>query len=238
MELWRLDCGRFDVHSLGGRPRTLSNGCYLIRHGKEYMIWDAGLEESLLGKPDVSAEQTISLDQALVPQLARIGVGAEQVSRIGVSHRHGDHYGQARRFPSATLMIGRQDWAEIRSDPEEAALLEPWTDGRAPVVEVTGDHDVFGDGRVVMVDTPGHTSGHHALLVHLDGGAILLSGDAVHFREQIESGRPSGNSTDKAAGARSIQRMILIQRQVPARIVVQHDPGDIGALPAFPASAR
>jgi glyoxylase-like metal-dependent hydrolase (beta-lactamase superfamily II) len=238
LELWRLDCGKFEVANIAGRPRTLSNGCYLIRHGADYMIWDAGLEERLIGNPDVSPEQTISLDAALVPQLARIGVRPEQIGRVGVSHSHGDHFGQAARFPSATLMIGREDWATMKASAEDAALVRPWIEGKAPVQEIEGDTDVYGDGHVVIVDTPGHTAGHSSLLAHLASGAVLLTGDAVHFRGQLATGRPSGNHVDKIAGARSIQRMLRIEREVPAKIIVQHDPLDIDDLPAFPESAR
>ena len=174
----------------------------------------------------------------MLPQLAKIGVAPERIGWVGVSHRHGDHFGQAARFGSATLVIGRADWAAIRSSSEDAALMKPWTEGRARVVEVDGDQDLFGDGRVVMIATPGHTEGHHSLVVHLASGTVLLTGDAVHFREQLASGKPSGNSTDKAAGARSIQRMLEIERRLPAKIVVQHDPEDIAKLPLFPTSAR
>jgi glyoxylase-like metal-dependent hydrolase (beta-lactamase superfamily II) len=238
LELWRLDCGKFEVKNIGGRPRTLSNGCYLVRHGTDYLLWDAGLEETLIGRPDVSESQTISLEKALLPQLAEIGVKPEQIEQLGVSHHHGDHFGQAQRFPAARLIIGREDWSDVRGDPEKAALMKPWVEGRAPVIELDGDHDVFGDGRVVVVDTPGHTHGHQALLVHLAGGAVLLSGDAVHFREQLATRRPSGNHVDKVRGVRSIDRMLLIEKQVPATVVVQHDPEDISKLPAFPASAK
>ena len=238
IELWRLDCGRFDVKNIGGQPRVLSNGCYLIRHGKDYMIWDAGLEDSLIGKPDVSEAQTVSLERALLPQLAQIGLQPEEISRLGVSHHHGDHFGQAAHFPTATLIIGREDWAEIRGDPEKAALVKPWIDGKVPVVEINRDHDVFGDGRVIIVDTPGHTLGHQSLLVHLASGAVLLTGDAVHFRSQLGTRRPSGNHVDKVVGLQSIDRMLLIQKQVPARIIVQHDPDDIDDLPLFPKSLK
>lgn len=236
VELWRLDCGRFDVKSIGGQPRILSNGCYLIRHGDDYMLWDAGLEDLLVGKPQVSESQTISLERGLLPQLAEIGVKPDAIRFLGVSHSHGDHFGQAARFAGATLMIGRPDWAAIRKTAETAALMKPWVEDKAPVVELDGDHDVFGDGKVVILSTPGHTEGHRGLLVRLRSGAVLLSGDAVHFRDQLAARRPSGNHVDKVRGVESIDRMLALEKTEPARIVVQHDPGDVGLLPRFPAS--
>jgi glyoxylase-like metal-dependent hydrolase (beta-lactamase superfamily II) len=238
VELWRLDCGMFDVKNIGGQRRILSNGCYLVRHGSDYLLWDAGLEDTLLGKPEVTDSQTLSLDRALLPQLAEIGVKADDVRMVGVSHGHGDHYGQAARFPNATLLIGRRDWASIQAAPDGAALVKPWIEGKAPVLQLDGDHDVFGDGKVVVLATPGHTEAHQSLLVRLDSGAVLLSGDAVHFRNQLETRRPSGNHVDKVRGVQSIDRMLSIGKSEPARIIVQHDPEDVGLLPKFPSSLR
>jgi len=98
---------------------------------------------------------------------------------------------------------------------------------------------VFGDGSVVMLDMPGHTPGHHALLVRLRGRApVLLTGDLFHFSEQIENrGVPSFN-TDRADTLASFDRFLAIARNLRATIVIQHEPGHIRRLPAFPDSAR
>lgn len=231
----RLDCGKFVVNNLGGNgPRTLNNGCYLIRHGETLMIWDAGLPKSLIGKPDVSAEQTISLDEALVPQLGRLDVKPADIKLIGISHYHGDHLGQASEFPNAKLLIGTADLDVIKSSPDRDEGIEPWLTGGAALQTVDGDVDVFGDGSVTMLSTPGHTPGHHSLLVRLPDQIIILTGDAAHFRDQLVSLKASGNATDKAAGAESLKRLVALASAEKARIVVQHDPVDDDALPAVP----
>lgn len=125
VELWRLDCGHFELRNINGRPRTVSNGRYLLRHGRDYMLWDAGLEEKLVGRPRVSESQALNLSRTLPTQFAEIGVQPERIGRIGVSYHHGDHLGQAARFPQATLLIGRKDWAEIRTNAAEASLMRP-----------------------------------------------------------------------------------------------------------------
>ena len=115
--IWRLDCGRFQVKDYDGLgPRELSNGCYLIRHSGRYMLWDTGLDEGLLGHPDVSVEQTITLDEGLVPQLARLGLKPAQIADVGISHYHGDHLGQIGHFRSARLLIGKADFDVIKAD--------------------------------------------------------------------------------------------------------------------------
>ena len=101
------------------------------------------------------------------------------------------------------------------------------------------DKDVFGDGTVVMLATPGHTPGHHSLLVKLQKkGAVILTGDAAHFHENYDNkGAPSFN-TSRAETLASLERIKEIAANLSAVVVIQHDPRDIGKLPAFPAAAN
>ena len=67
-----------------------------------------------------------------------------------------------------------------------------------PVTKLEGDRDVFGDGSVTILSTPGHTPGHQSLLVKLPKtGAIVLSGDAVHFRDNWDNRRVPSMNVDK-----------------------------------------
>lgn len=239
LSVTRLDCGKFVVNDYDGEgPRTLSDGCYLIRHGNTLMLWDAGLDDSLIGHPDVSAEQTVSLDEALVPQLARLGVRPGDIRLLGISHYHGDHLGQARHFPGAEVLIGREDFEVLKKWPAGLEKMRPWLGGNAPTVLVDEDRDVFGDGSVVMLSSPGHTPGHHSLLVRLRGGPILLTGDAAHLRDQLSSLRVPGNATDKVAALASLKRLIEVAAANHATIIVQHDPVDVGRLPGAPKAAE
>lgn len=243
MAMWRLECGEFLLHRTGSEtPRLMSTGCYLIRHGDSYMLWDAGLPRSLIGKPEVSESQTISLSTSILDQLTTLEIRPEQVTRVGVSHYHGDHTGQAEDFPSATLLIGRADFEALAAQPAdpnlEPQLLKTWISGKAPVVRVDRDYDVFGDGRVTILAMPGHTPGHTALLVRLDGGSFLLTGDLYHFADQIPESRVSGNATDPLAAKLSMARFQAIARETGATMIVQHDPAHITRLPAFPTAAR
>ena len=105
--------------------------------------------------------------------------------------------------------------------------------------KVRGDYDVFGDGSVVMLDLPGHTPGHHGLLVQLPKrGAVLLSGDVVHFRENLESmGIPSFN-TDRAQSLASMDRFNKLARNLDATLIIQHEEKDVAKLPVFPEAAE
>ena len=249
MSLWRLDCGDFQINDINAfmsdtseypaRPKHLVGSCYLIRHGDAYMLWDTGMPGALVGHPDINPVMTVSLRGRIVDQLARIGVRPEQVSIVGISHYHGDHTGQARDFPGARLLMGAADLAALRGRPAEAqADLAHWLSGGGQLTEVQGDLDVFGDGSVVMLNLPGHTPGHHALLVRLASGPVMLSGDTYHFAEQVaHRGVPPFN-TNRAESLASMDRFDRLARNLHARVVIQHEPADVARLPAFPEAAH
>ena len=119
------------------------------------------------------------------------------------------------------------------------AGFKQWIAESRKVEPLTNDKDVFGDGSVVVLRAPGHTPGHSALLVRLkEKGAVILTGDAVHFRENYETvGVPSFNF-DRAQTVASIERIKKLAANLKATVVIQHDMRDIDKLPAFPAAAR
>jgi N-acyl homoserine lactone hydrolase len=179
----------------------------------------------------------------LVDQLAQLKVTPSQVKFVGISHYHGDHTGQTNSFPGATLLIGKGDW-DVISDPKPNAGINkasyaPWLTGSSKVEPQPADKDIFGDGSVIMLNLPGHTPGHHSLLVNLKAmGPVLLSGDVTHFRENYDSnGIPTFNF-DRAQSIAALDRFKKIAAALKATVIIQHDARDISKLPAFPASAK
>jgi len=243
--LTRLDCGtsnpptdvglRFsDTYAYNGVKVQLVFSCYLIKHGDDYMVWDSGHSMSA---------GAVAPKTSLVDLLGQLELKPEQIKFVGISHYHGDHIGQVGSFPKSTLLIGKGDW-DVLTDPKMSAVANPanfanWISGGGKVEPVPADKDVFGDGTVVMLNTPGHTPGHHSLLVRLKGmGPVLLSGDLAHFHENYEgNGVPTFN-TDRAATLASIDRFKKIAANLKATVIIQHDERDLGKLPAFPASAK
>lgn len=150
----------------------------------------------------------------------------------------------ARRIRASTSSgsgLGR-NWPRnvtAREDASVAALLAPWIQEGSPHEEVSGDRDVFGDGSVTMLSMPGHTPGSYALLVRLTRAApVLLSGDVVHFEEQLANNYVPPFNTDRAETLASMDRLRTISTTLKATLVVQHDAGDISKLPPFPAAAE
>jgi len=239
----RLQCGtngaptdvglRFsDTYAFNGLKVQLTFSCYLIKHGDDYLIWDTG---------NPAGTTPTAPKTSLVDLLAQLHLTPAQVKYVGISHYHGDHTGQASQFPQATLLIGKGDW-DVVTDPKSATIAAPfanWTTGGGKVEPVVGDKDIFGDGTVVMLNMPGHTPGHHSLLVRLKQmGNVLITGDLTHFRENYDgNGVPTFN-TDRAASVASIDRFKKIATNLKATVIIQHDERDVGKLPAFPAAAK
>lgn len=252
VKLWRLDCGTIyanrlnlfsDTMSYDGRSKTITDSCYLIAHGTDYLLVDTGLPTAVLGAPNDPAQPiAASLRVSVVDQLRRIGVAPAQIGRVAITHYHFDHIGQAASFPGATLLIGAADWASVRATPApfgfEPALLQPWLQGGGKVDPVSGDRDVFGDGSVTLLALPGHTPGHQGVLVRLRSRTLLLTGDAAHFRENYDrDGVPTFN-TDRAASLASLDRVKRLAAAQHAEVIIDHEPADVAKLPAFPAAAQ
>jgi N-acyl homoserine lactone hydrolase len=241
----RLDCGtspppvvvneRFsDTYAFPGLKLTFVFSCYIIKHGDDYLLWDTGHAMTM---PNVAPKVS------LVDQLAKINVTPDQIKYVGISHYHADHTGQIASFPKATLLIGAKEWDAISAPkPAEGVNYKPfesWIKGDSKVEPQPIDKDVFGDGSVIMLRTPGHTPGHSSLLVKLaEMGPIIITGDAVHFRENLDTvGVPAFNF-DRAQTVASIERLKKIAANLKATIIIQHDARDVEKLPPTPAFAK
>lgn len=240
--LTRLDCGsgandprRFSdsfAYTETTKPFTFS--CYVIRHGSEIMVWDTGY---------LPGSVPSATNKPLAELLAQINVNPDDVKYVGISHFHPDHTGQVSVLKNATLLIGKGDWDGINANPPMGGAnvkgFAEWIAEKRKVEALTADKDVFGDGTVMVLRAPGHTPGHSMLLVRLkEMGPVLLSGDAVHFHENyLHEGVPSFNY-DRAQTIASIQRMKQIEKNLKATVIIQHEPRDIGKLPAFPGFAK
>jgi N-acyl homoserine lactone hydrolase len=228
--LYVLDCGegraadqsRWSPGVNVGQPIDLSDNCYLIRHEGGWLLWDTGIPEQVAQLPDgISAAggaMTWKRPKTMASQLAAIGVAASDVRFVAVSHTHADHVGNVDMFPAATVLIqgAEYDWAFAK--PEKPFSAEH------KVHRLDGDLDVFGDGAVRILATPGHTPGHQSLLVHLARtGWLVLSGDAAHFEDNWINRRVPSMNVDKEKTLASLQRIADVLEEKKAQLWINHD---------------
>lgn len=246
LSLTRLDCGHAEFKDMNGffsdrpgvyppGPGKVTDSCYLIRHADHQMVWDTGFPASAKDKPMVQDGMVAGIDRTLSEQLAELGIKPEDVDVLGISHMHGDHVGQAAQFTKAKLIVGKGDFEQSagKDDP-----FGNWRGQGKPVELLTADKDIFGDGSVVALHLPGHTPDHLALLVNLKSGPVLLTGDLYHSTIAREKRAVPGFNTSKEQTLQSMDKFEALAKKTGAKVVIQHEPNDIGKLPAFPEAAK
>ena len=225
-----------------GKPREFSNNCYLIRHRKGLMLWDTGLSDSIASKPEgvpvLGGLLVLRVNRTLASQLAELGVSPTDVAHLAVSHFHSDHCGNANLFTAATLYIQQSEHdAAFGPEPAKFGFVPAnYEKLRAsPTIKLNGDHDVFGDGSVVILSTPGHTPGHQSLLVRLPKyGPVLLSGDMVHFDSNWSGRRVPARNFDRDMSLRTMERVAAFLAARNARLWINHDKAQSAAIPHAP----
>jgi glyoxylase-like metal-dependent hydrolase (beta-lactamase superfamily II) len=225
-----------------GQPWEFSNNCYLIRHAKGLMLWDSGLSDAIASMPDglvaLGGALQMRMPKTLAAQLTEVGVKTTDVTVIAFSHFHPDHAGNANLFPAATLYIQETEYEAVFGPTPQKFGFQPATYEKLranPVVKLKGDQDVFGDGSVVILSTPGHTPGHQSLLVRLPKtGAVILSGDMVHFESNWTNRRVPGMNFNSAETVKSMDRVAGVIAQYNAQLWINHDKAQSARVPKAP----
>ena len=231
--LYVMDCGhnaatdqsRWSPGVNVGKPIELSDNCYLIRHGAEWLLWDTGYPDAVAEKPTTTPVGTATRRKTLAAQLAEIGVKPSDIRFVAVSHTHGDHVGNVDMFPESTLLIQKAEveWA-FASDKRPPFKAE------RPMRKLDGDLDIFGDGSVTILATPGHTPGHQSLLVQLPKtGWVILSGDLAHFKDNWDNRRVASMNTSAEQTQASLKRVAELLAAKNGQLWINHDkPQSLG----------
>jgi glyoxylase-like metal-dependent hydrolase (beta-lactamase superfamily II) len=253
--LYRLDCGRSlandeSVWTPGenvGRSIAFSSTCWLIKRGSAWVLWDTGVPQATLNDPKGWSTRpkliVYHLDKTITGQLAEIGLQTSDVTYVALSHTHGDHIGNVGLFPNSTILMQRAEYAWISSPDgtndnvnQLKALARKLLGTPNQLQLLDGDTDLFGDGSVTLVFTPGHTPGSQSLLVHLkNSGFIILSGDVVHLEENFEKNIVPSLNTDKDASIASMDKVRRMIATYPAKLFINHDKAQSDSLRPLPA---
>jgi glyoxylase-like metal-dependent hydrolase (beta-lactamase superfamily II) len=220
--------------------------CWLIKTSDGLVLFDTGCHPKVSDDPSYWGPIAAALqckypkEMLLDRQIQGLGYKMDDVKYVVISHLHLDHTGYMHAFPKAKFLIMAN---ELRyaywPDPDRRAVFI--FDDIVPTrnfewIELDSDLDLFDDGSLHMLKTPGHTPGECSLYVRLPNRKILLVGDTIHLRAQIETGATMPLDTDPTQAALSIQRVKAIRDMHEATVWISHDPDDWAELPHAPTA--
>ena len=232
------DMGRFQLRKEEVATTDLSVACFLVVHPKGTLIWDTGAVPDAAWKPTGSPvtqhivlpdaqQRDLTMVQPLKAQLAELGYSPSGITYLALSHYHYDHTANANDFAGATWLV-RQVERNAMFAAKPPGTTRPSTyaalrNSRTLILK-SDQHDVFGDGTVVILSAPGHTPGHQALYLKLaKTGGVVLSGDLYHYPEERSLDRvPTFEFNPERTRATRVAIDAFLKKTA-SRLWIQHD---------------
>jgi glyoxylase-like metal-dependent hydrolase (beta-lactamase superfamily II) len=257
IRLYVFDCGTLEVDPARFRltkeevsTTSLSVPCFLVAHPRGRLMWDPGAVPDSAWTPTAApvthrvtlsdgGVRDVTLRTPLMAQLAGIGYSPADITHLAFSHYHYDHTANANAFAGATWLV-RQVERDAMFAEKPPAVAQPSSyaalKASKTVIIEGGDHDVFGDGTVIVKLAAGHTPGHQVLYLKLPKtGGVLLSGDLYHFPEARTLKRVATFDVDQAQTAVSREAIEAFLAKTGAELWIQHDSGANARLRKAPA---
>jgi N-acyl homoserine lactone hydrolase len=229
-------CGRLTLplsFLLGGQPGeiTVPVTAYLIEHPAGTAVFDTGPGPRYARSAGEAPSGPVDLEEdALIDaRLRAINVDPLQIGYILNSHLHPAHAGGNALLPAASVIVQQAEWEHARTATDRAYHAPEFDTGQ-PIVAVTAEHDVFGDGSVILVPTPGHTPGHQSARVQTSSGEVVLAGDACSLRRSLADLLVPGHGHDLRRYRRSLE-WFRARQDAGATIAFGHDPAFWATVP-------
>ena len=237
VRLYVFDCGRLDIPDTSNyqlkkeelATTLMAMPCFLVAHPKGALMWDVGAVPDSSFKPGggPATLRYATTTKPLTAQLAQIGYAPAEITYLSFSHFHWDHVGNANAFAGATWLVPKAErdimFTEPFSTRTEPANYSALRNSKTVII-TKDDHDVFGDGTVVIKSTPGHSPGHQVLFLKLaKTGPILLSGDLYHYPEERTLNKVPTTEFNVAQTAASRAAVDAFLKKTGAQLWIQHD---------------
>jgi N-acyl homoserine lactone hydrolase len=246
--LYVFDCGvikGLPVTSFGFKEgevpaRDMVVPCYMITHPRGVLMWDVGLiPDRDLDANGKYSKRNSTVTKSLKSQMAAVGYSAADVTYLALSHYHSDHTANANDFAGATWLARQEEIDPMFSEKPpgivEQAHFNKLKDAKKIILK-TDEHDVFGDGSVIIKSAPGHTPGHQVLLVKLkQTGPILVAGDLYHLPEEGTMNRFPTFEFNKEQSAAARKDIDMYLKKTGAQIWIEHDAATYAKLKKSPA---
>jgi N-acyl homoserine lactone hydrolase len=255
VRLYVIDCGsmkanleRFRLEASEVASDVLATPCFLVAHPNGTLMWDVGAVPDgdwmptgspvahHLTLPD-NSERNITLNEPLLPQLAEIGYQPSEIDFLALSHYHWDHVANANAFANATWLVRKEDRDLMFAEMPPVTMPAWFAQLKDAKTQIIGgeNHDVFGDGKVVIMNAPGHTPGHQVLYVRLaQTGDVVLSGDLYHFPEARTLKRVPAFDHNQKQTPQTREKVEAFLATSGAKLWIQHDSALIASLKKAP----
>ena len=205
---------------------------YVVTHPQGNVLFDSGAHpalrtdpESRLGEAAADFEMHLAPEDHVERRLAGIGMTPNDIDIVIQSHLHFDHAGGLEWLTHARILVQREELAFARNPPVYQRLIYVQADFGMDLdwQELDGDHDVFGDGALTVIPTPGHTKGHQSLLVRLRGQTVFLLADAAYLLAKMRARSLPGILWSPDAVIASWDRIEEIERRERATLITTHE---------------
>jgi N-acyl homoserine lactone hydrolase len=243
VRLYILDCGTIvgvSAAAFGFKDGQLATTemvtpCFLIVHPRGTLMWDTGeIPDSAVKTDGTPTKQgAFIVTRPLLPQLAALGYTPADITYLALSHYHGDHVANANAFAGSTWIVQKTErdamFAPRPANEKKGAgtptpALYSALEKSKTMVLNGEDHDVFGDGKVTIKYTPGHTPGHQSLYLKLaKTGPVLLSGDLYHYPEEMTLKVVPSFDFNQEQTAKSRAAIEEFVKKNGAQLWIQHD---------------
>jgi glyoxylase-like metal-dependent hydrolase (beta-lactamase superfamily II) len=202
----------------------LADAAYLIVHPRGTLMWEAGLvPDANIGTANARPGAPV---KRLKDALAEIGYLPAEITYFAISHGHGDHTANANDFHASTWLVNRAEYDAMFA-AQVPRFYTPATYSalkNSKAIFIKDDHDVFGDGTVVIKQTPGHTAGHQVLLVKLaQTGMVALTGDLYHYPEEVNRREVAPAQGDQEITLRSRDALQELLKKNGGKMWITHD---------------
>ena len=220
---------------------------FLVEHPSAgNVLIDTGFHASVAVKPRSNLGRLGALlyrdidmrpEQAAVAQLRDKGVAAKDVKTVIMTHLHPDHASAISDFPDATFLVSDVEWEAATDGGQRQGYMKSQFDHGFDYRLVDFDSeeansfsgfarslDVFGDGSVRLVFTPGHTLGHMSVVLGTASGEVLVAGDAIFMHRTLEDDHPPAILPDEHLFRRSLRELRQYVKETPDALVIPgHD---------------
>lgn len=247
LNIYALSCGLLEFDKslffpaeAPGTPIVAPVASWLVVHPKGKLLFDTGISCDALADPAGRLGKRVAAlfrirsraGEDAVSQLAALGIRPDDIRFVVNSHFHFDHCGCNASFPRAQFLVQRAELALARAERNRYNAKD-W-DHPLDYCELDGEHDVFGDGSVVVLPTPGHTAGHQSLWIREGGRQFVLTSDACYTREHLEKTILPSNTFNAGRMTDSLALLRGMRDRQGVELLYGHDAEQWRALPHAP----